>query len=135
MEQTSSEARTKENSSFIVVENTGVMDANKGKLTLQNPFFLDHQRLKNIFGANVMVVPTLYSFAQLQNLFLLEAIKNNWPQYFWSYMDVMPQSHEDREPFKSLYQGVVDAIRETKRPGYVKGREGRWTLHYSHTTG
>jgi hypothetical protein len=119
---------------IIVVENTGVMDANeKGKLTLQNPFFLDHHRLKSIFGVQVMVTPVLYTFAQLQNLYLHEAIKNAWPYYLWSHMDVMPQSREDREPYRSLYQGVVNAIRETKEPGFArdsKGREGRWGLRF-----
>jgi hypothetical protein len=119
---------------IIVVENTGVMDANeKGKLTLQNPYFLDHHRLKKIFGVQVMVTPVLYTFAQLQNLYLYEAIAKGWPQYFWSHMDVMPQSREDREPYKSLYQGVVDAIRETRKPGYAKGsdgKKGRWALRF-----
>ncbi len=119
---------------IIVVENTGVMDANeKGKLTLQNPFFLDHGRLKNVFGVKVTVTPVLYTFAQLQNFYLYEAIKNNWPYYLWSHMDIMPQSREDREPYQSLYQGVVGAIRETKKPGFAKdakGRDGRWALRY-----
>ena len=119
---------------IIVVENTGVMDANeKGKLTLQNPHFLDHYRLKNIFGVQVKVTPVLFTFAQLQNFYLYEAIKNDWPHYLWSHMDVIPQSREDREPYKSVYQGVVDAIRETNRPGYAKdskGRDGRWALRY-----
>lgn len=119
---------------IIVVENTGVMDANeKGRLTPQNPYFLDHHGLKKIFGVQVMVTPVLYTFAQLQNLYLYEAIRNAWPHYFWSHMDVMPQSREDREPYKSLYQGVVDAIRETKKPGYAedsKGRQGRWALRF-----
>lgn len=119
---------------IIVVENTGVMDANeKGKLTLQNPFFLDHHRLKNIFGVKVMVTPTLYTFAQLQSLYLYEAIQHHWPQYLWSHMDVMPQSREDRDPYRSLYQGVVDAIRETKQSAQAadaKGRGGRWALRF-----
>lgn len=119
---------------IIVVENTGVMDANeKGKLTPENPFFLDHHRLKNIFGVQVMVTPVYHTFAQLQNVFLYEAIKNNWSYYLWSHMDVMPQSHEDREPYRSLYQGVVDAIRETQQPGFARdsqGREGRWALRF-----
>jgi hypothetical protein len=119
---------------IIVVENTGVMDANeKGKLTLQNPFFLDHHRLKDIFGVKVMVTPVLYTFSQLQNLYLHEAIKNGWPHYLWSHMDVLPQSREDQEPYRSMYQAVVDAIRKTKEPGFAKdsrGREGRWALQY-----
>lgn len=119
---------------IIVVENTGVMDANeKGKLTLQNPFFLDHHRLKTVFGVKVMVTPVLYTFVQLQSLYLYEAIKNDWPHYLWSHMDIMPQSREDKDPYSSLYQDVVNAIRETKRPDFAKdpeGREGRWALRY-----
>jgi hypothetical protein len=119
---------------IIVVENTGVMDANEmAKLTLQNPFYLDHHRLKDIFGVKVMVAPVLYTFAQLQNFYLYEAIKNKWPHYFWSHMDVMPQSREDREPFKSFYKGVVDAVRESEKPGFAKddkGRTGRWALRF-----
>jgi hypothetical protein len=39
-----------------VVENTGVMSANKeGKLTLQNPFYLNHTQLE-MLGVNVIMV-------------------------------------------------------------------------------
>jgi hypothetical protein len=41
---------------IYVVENTGVMFANKeGKLTLQNPFYLNHTQLE-LLGVNVIIV-------------------------------------------------------------------------------
>jgi hypothetical protein len=119
---------------IYVVDNTGTMDANeKGQLSLQNPSYLDHHRLKKVFGVNVLVTPTLQSFAQLQNLYLSTAINKNWPYYFWSHMDVIPQSDEAREPFKSLYMRTVDILRETTSVGYARdeqGREGRWALRF-----
>lgn len=122
---------------IYVVENTGVMDSNmRGLLSLQNPFFLNHTRLK-LLGVNVLVTPTLFTFAQLQNFYLWTAIQNKWPQYFWSHMDVLAISWEDggagrdRKPppekggFKSLYQRAVDILRETNEPKWVpaRGRE------------
>ena len=109
---------------IYVVENTGVMDANaKGQLTLQNPFFLDHHRLRNIFGVNVLITPSLQTFAQLQNFYLFEAIKNGWPHYFWSHMDIVVQCAEDVEPYKSFYLNCVDALRNTTT-------DSRWGLRY-----
>ncbi|RDW71547.1 hypothetical protein BP6252_08110 [Coleophoma cylindrospora] len=79
---------------IIVVENTGVMDSNRrGRLSMQNPFFLNHTRL-NLLGVKVVVTPTLLTFAQLQNYFLFTAIEKDWPQYFWSHMDVLVLAHE-----------------------------------------
>ena len=50
---------------IYVVENTGVMDSNAlGLLSLQNPFFLNHTRLE-MFGVNILVTPTLLTFAQV----------------------------------------------------------------------
>jgi hypothetical protein len=75
-------------SDIYVIENTGVMDSNKrGLLSLQNPFFLNHTRL-NMLGVNVLVTPTLLTFAQLQNFYLYTSIENKWGHYFWSHMDV-----------------------------------------------
>ena len=77
---------------IYVVENTGAMFANReGKLTLQNPFYLNHTQLA-MLGVNVIMVclssffklttvaltlaspstqtPTLLSFSQLQNFYL-----------------------------------------------------------------
>lgn len=70
---------------IYVVENTGVMDSNaKGKLSLQNPFFMNHTRL-DLFGVNIIRTPALLTFAQLQNFYLHTAIEKNWPAYFWSH--------------------------------------------------
>lgn len=121
-------------SDIYVVENTGTYDANaKGRLTLQNPFFLDHYRLKTIFEVNIITTPAYMSFAQLQNLYFSEALKNDWPYYFWSHMDVLPTSPEDKAPYKSLYMRCVDAIRESIDPQHwVKEghKPGRWALRY-----
>ena len=104
---------------IYVVENTGTFDANKnGLLTSQNPFYLDYRRLTKLFGVNVMTTPSLQTFAQLQNLYLSEAINNNLTHYFWAHMDTVPQSHEDAQPYKSLYAIAVDVIRESFDPTY-----------------
>jgi len=106
---------------IYVIENTGTMDANEnGQLSLQNPFFLNHTRLQ-MFGVNIITTPTLLTFAQLQNFFLYVALKEKWPQYFWSHMDVGVISPEDMEPYHSLYMKAVHAIRDTRAPDY-----GRW---------
>lgn len=66
-----------------VFENTGVMKSNElGLLSIQNPFFLNHTRL-HMLGVNVLICPTILSFAQLQNYFLWTAIQNDMPTYFW----------------------------------------------------
>lgn len=113
---------------IYIVENTGTMDANKhGRLTIQNPFYLDYNRLTKVFGVNVITTPSLQSFAQLQNLYLSEAINNNMSYYFWGHMDVVVQSHEHREPFKSFYMRAVDTIRETQAPEY---KENPWAIQF-----
>lgn len=78
---------------IYVVENTGVMDSNKqGRLSLQNPFFLNHTRL-GMLGVNVLVTPTLLTFAQLQSYYMFHSISHNWTTYFWSvYSLVFPMS-------------------------------------------
>ena len=110
------------------------MDSNKhGRLSLQNPFYLDHHRLTNIFGVNIIVTPALLSFAQLQNFYLFQAINNRYPTYFWSHMDVLPQSAEHREPYKSFYRRCVDIVQQSLAKGYARdeeGREGRWAIRY-----
>lgn len=66
-----------------MVENTGVMDSNKkGRLSLQNPFFLNHTRLE-MLGVNVLVTPTLFTFAQLQSFYMFHSIEMGWETYFW----------------------------------------------------
>ena len=118
-----------------MVENTGTFDANKnGLLTSQNPFYLDYHRLTDIFGVNVITMPSLQSFAQLQNFYLSEAVNNNLTHYFWAHMDTVAVSHEEGKPYKSLYSIAVDTIRESFAPGFRKdektGKEGRWGLRF-----
>lgn len=114
---------------IYVVENTGTFDANKnGLLTSQNPFYLDYNRLTTIFGVNVITTPSLQSFAQLQNLYLSEAINNNLTHYFWAHMDTVPQTHEDIQPYKSLYAIAVDVIRESFSPNYEP--HDRWAVRF-----
>ncbi|KAL6717277.1 hypothetical protein ACLMJK_005192 [Lecanora helva] len=122
-------------SDIYVVENTGTFDANKkGQLTSQNPFYMDYHRLTEIFGVNVMTTPSLQSFAQLQNLYLSEAINNNLTHYFWGHMDVVAQSHEDAVPYRSLYQIAVDTIRESFAPDYLvdkeTGKKAEWAVRF-----
>lgn len=70
---------------IYVVENTGVMHSNRdGLLGLQNPFFLNHTRL-HMLGVNILVTPTLLTFAQLQNFYLYTSLEKNWDHYFWSH--------------------------------------------------
>jgi hypothetical protein len=114
---------------IYVFENTGTMNSNAlGLLSLQNPFYLNHTRLK-MYGVNIVTTPTLLTFAQLQNLYLWTAIQNNYPTYFWGHMDVLALSYEDRyadrhakrianvnpnqsyDDYKSIYKLAVDAMR------------------------
>jgi hypothetical protein len=84
---------------IYVVENTGVMDSNTlGLLSLQNPFFLNHTRL-SMLGVNILVTPTLLTFAQLQNFYLSTATDKAWVHYFWSHMDVVAASLESASRF------------------------------------
>ncbi|KAL7270894.1 hypothetical protein RUND412_006383 [Rhizina undulata] len=93
---------------IYVVDNSGTMDSNElGLLTLQNPFFVDYTRLK-LLGVNILTTPTLFTFAQLQNFFLFTSIERKWGHYYWSHMDSVALSWEDRIPYKSLYQNIVE---------------------------
>ncbi|KAH6622708.1 hypothetical protein F5144DRAFT_581240 [Chaetomium tenue] len=86
---------------IIVVENTGVMHANRdGKLTLQNPFYLNHTQL-SMLGVNVITTPTLLTFSQLQNFYLWTALTNNHPYFFWTHQDVLVFSFEKDNNKKS----------------------------------
>ncbi|KAI1119503.1 hypothetical protein F5Y14DRAFT_395556 [Nemania sp. NC0429] len=81
--------------SIYVVENTGVQYGNKeGKLSLQNPFYLNHTTL-NRLGVNVLQTPVLLTFSQLQNFFVYTATERQWPYYFYSHQDVVVMSFED----------------------------------------
>ncbi|KAL6717630.1 hypothetical protein ACLMJK_005545 [Lecanora helva] len=106
---------------IYVIENTGVMNSNRdGKLTLQNPFYLDHHRLTEILGVNVIHTPTLFTFAQMQNFFIYTALEHGWSHYFWAHMDTVVVSDEewDGDPWKPLYARAVDALRETLDPAW-----------------
>ncbi|KAI1199042.1 hypothetical protein F5X97DRAFT_297926 [Nemania serpens] len=81
--------------SIYVVENTGVQHSNNnGKLTLQNPFYLNHTTLTRL-GVNVLQTPVLLTFSQLQNFFVYTATSRQWPYYFYSHQDVIVMSFED----------------------------------------
>ncbi|CAK7241570.1 MAG: hypothetical protein STHCBS139747_003033 [Sporothrix thermara] len=83
---------------IYVVENTGTMGANRaGRLSLQNPFFLNHTQLVDTLGVNVIETPTLFTFAQLQNFYLYTAQHMGWQQYFWSHQDVVVFSEKGYE--------------------------------------
>ncbi|KAF7871584.1 hypothetical protein EAF04_003691 [Stromatinia cepivora] len=130
-------------SDIYVVENTGVMNSNKdGEISLQNPFFLNHTRL-NMLGVNILITPTLLTFAQVQNYFLWTAIENKWPAYFWSHMDVVVLSFEDRwldahpddlnpspTNFQSLYDHCVSALRNVTAPNPETGVVTPWALEF-----
>ncbi|MCJ1223868.1 hypothetical protein MMC12_000511 [Toensbergia leucococca] len=118
---------------IYVVENTGTLNSNKhGRLTLQNPFYMDYRRLTEVFGVNVITTPTLLTFSQLQNFYLSEAVNKNQSYYFWSHMDVLVQSSEEERPYKSLYLRVVDTLRETLAPDFVNEEKfnGKWSLRF-----
>ena len=108
---------------IYVIENTGTMKSNElGLLSLQNPFFLNHTRLR-MFGVNIVTTPTLLSFSQLQNFYIWMAIQNNFTTYFYGHMDVIVLPREDRHTpppgdipdtytgFKSIYQRAVNTLR------------------------
>ncbi|TKX18164.1 hypothetical protein C1H76_9637 [Elsinoe australis] len=115
---------------IYVVENTGTMHANnKGQLSLQNPFYLNHTRLKDIYGVNVLQTPALFTFAQLQNFFIFTAGERNWTHYYWSHMDVLALPEETwKDPetgeFKNLYQRTLDDLRLTLTT------EERWAMTF-----
>ncbi|PBP19112.1 hypothetical protein BUE80_DR010054, partial [Diplocarpon rosae] len=137
---------------IYVVENTGVMDSNaQARLSLQNPFFLNHTRL-HLLGVHIIVTPTLFTFAQLQNFYLWHSIQSQWTHYFWSHMDVVAVSFEDqyvaaheqsgrpiRPPsdpqhdysdFTSLYANCVKALREATTPTPPTGDPIRWAMRF-----
>ena len=104
---------------IYVIENTGVMNSNRESLlTLQNPFYLNHHRLTQLLGINVISTPTLFTFAQLQNFYIYTALERNWTHYFWAHMDTVIVSDEEREPFEPLYIRAVSALRETLNPAW-----------------
>ncbi|KAI9880543.1 MAG: hypothetical protein M1830_002242 [Pleopsidium flavum] len=120
---------------IYVIENTGTMDANRrGRLSLQNPFYIDYHRLENVLGVNIIPTPTLLTFAQLQNFYLYTAIEKDWDHYFWGHMDVIALAAEDiSAPYKSLYMRTVEILRRTLAPDYAPddgGSPGKWSIRF-----
>lgn len=135
-------------SDIYIVENTGVMLSNlHNKLTLQNPFYLNHTQL-SLLGVNILITPTLLTFAQLQNYYLWTAIERKWEQFFWSHQDILVFSFEnetfpeDSPPAYSargdspvtytLYDRAVGVLQFLRRPEAPK-----WANHffaYDHLT-
>ncbi|KAK3293569.1 uncharacterized protein B0H64DRAFT_216363 [Chaetomium fimeti] len=100
---------------IYVVENTGVMYANRdGKLTLQNPFYLNHTQLA-MLGVGVIVTPTLLTFSQLQNFYLWTALERQYPYFFWSHQDLLVFSLEPNitatGETNNLYTNAVTTLR------------------------
>lgn len=108
---------------IYVIENTGVQRANaKGQLTLQNPFYMNHESLTKL-GVNVMQAPVLMSFSQLQNYYMYLSHQYQWPYYYWSHQDVVALSFEDgmegltpkahEEGYKSIYELALQELNKT----------------------
>jgi hypothetical protein len=108
---------------IYVIENTGVQRSNaKGQLTLQNPFYMNHESL-NKLGVNVIQAPVLMSFSQLQNYYMYLSHQYQWPYYFWSHQDVVALSFEDgqegltpkahEEGYKSIYELALQELNTT----------------------
>jgi hypothetical protein len=128
---------------IYVVENTGTFRANiDAKLTMQNPFFLNHTQLR-MLGVHVVTTPALLSFAQLQNFYLYTAQQKGWGQFFWSHQDVLVFSDEevgknDRDhdhevdPYATIYERAVGVLRYLQEPDAQP-----WATHffaYDHLT-
>lgn len=97
-------------SDIIVVENTGTMDSNPlGKLPRNSYFFLDYAALHS-HGVAVLQTPTLFNFAQLQNFYIRTALAQGWKNFFWSHMDVLVLGEEEKVPFRSFYQRILDVV-------------------------
>ncbi|OIW27792.1 hypothetical protein CONLIGDRAFT_655541 [Coniochaeta ligniaria NRRL 30616] len=116
-----------------VVENTGVMHANRdGRLGLQNPFYLSHTQLE-MLGVRVVVTPTLFTFAQLQNFYAWTALERNWTEYFWSHQDLLVFSPENStRPEDTLHARAASILSYLRQPGVP-----RWANHffaYDHLT-
>ena len=127
---------------IYVVENTGVMRSNANRLlSLQNPFFLNHTRL-SLLGVNVLITPTLLTFAQLQNFYIWHSINNDWDYYWWSHMDVVALSSEGQyvaaqdgdedeySDFNSLYDNCVATLRNLTSPDPETGKVSPWAQHF-----
>ncbi|KAG6011497.1 hypothetical protein E4U54_008057 [Claviceps lovelessii] len=110
---------------IYVVENTGTQWANPdGRLSLQNPFYLNHRLLEQKLRVHVVQTPVLLNFAQLQNFYVHLAHRHHWPHYFWSHMDVVALSWEDghegrprpgQDGYRTLYENALAELNDTLR--------------------
>ncbi|KAK1754420.1 hypothetical protein QBC47DRAFT_383877 [Echria macrotheca] len=129
------------------------MHANRdGRLTLQNPFYLNHTQLHLLGIQEVIITPTLLTFAQLQNFYTYTALERNWTDYFWSHQDLVVfalenQTYPDDQLSAahaatrggsgvavrySLYDRAVGTLQYLRQPGTP-----RWANHffaYDHLT-
>ncbi|KAK1977588.1 hypothetical protein LZ30DRAFT_731379 [Colletotrichum cereale] len=126
---------------IYVVENTGVHDANaRGRLSLQNPLFLNYTQL-HMLGVHVMRTPVLLNFAQLQNYFVTVAKEKPWSYYFWSHMDAFVMSYEEgieglsgpvnTPDYQTIYELAVKELNHTMRSD---PRWGARFFAYDHLT-
>ena len=117
-------------SQIYIIDNTGTMDSNRlGLLSPENPFYLPYTHMENVFGINIVATPTLLSFAQLQNYFINFASEHQWERFFWSHMDSVVLSYEDRAPYVSLYNAVLELLSSLDyRSGDTPAKE--WALKF-----
>ncbi|KAF6828488.1 glycosyl transferase family 8 protein [Colletotrichum plurivorum] len=119
---------------IYVLENTGVQVANaQGKLSLQNPFYLNHTTLERL-GVNVVRTPALLSFSQMQNMFLHTAHEKGLPYYFYSHQDVVVFSMEDgaddtHRPGDRKWEFYDDKEREETMKPPAAGQPGYRTIY------
>ncbi|CAP67174.1 uncharacterized protein PODANS_1_21880 [Podospora anserina S mat+] len=119
---------------IYVVENTGVHNMNKqGRLTLQNPFYLNHTTLHRL-GVTVIQTPVLLTFAQMQNFFLSIAYQEDHPYYFYSHQDVLVFSFEEgldfiSRPADGNWEFYSEAEKKEILSPVQAGKEGYRTIY------
>ncbi|KAI5803971.1 hypothetical protein DFH27DRAFT_590743 [Peziza echinospora] len=115
-------------SQIHIVDNTGTMDSNAhGKLSPENPFYLPYPLLVNTYGVNVITTPALLTFSQLQNFYIATALSRGWDKFLWSHMDAVVVSYEDRRPYKSLYQMILEVL---EKVGQETKAGRQWGLRF-----
>lgn len=111
-------------SDITVFDNSGVMAANlHGQLTVDNPAYVNVSRLTEL-GVKYERIPTLLTFSQLQNFYLSTAISRGLDYYFWGHMDVTILTDEERTPYKSFYEMMVEDLVDV-----IKDYDN-WALHF-----